>query len=323
MKVSIALASYNGGAYILDQLKSFTTQSKLPDEVIVSDDCSTDNTVELIKKFAINAPFEIKIYVNESNIGYSRNFNNALSKTTGDLIFLSDQDDVWFNTKIEKIYMLAAADKSLLIMNDAEITDSNLKRTGVTKLKQIISLGNNTDKFVMGCCAAIKRELLDLALPIDINFPAHDTWISWLADYMKLKKITPEVLQYYRRHDSNESKYLANSTNQNSKMNQLIDKINQSNKNNGSELNDAEIAHNIFNENLKKLKKIHKPHRLYKKLEEACYISSQNLYKVRYRLKIRNLSLSTRVLKATLFYFKGGYKDFSGIFSLIRDIKSN
>ena len=106
MKVSIALASYNGGAYILDQLKSFTTQSKLPDEVIVSDDCSTDNTVELIKKFAINAPFEIKIYVNESNIGYSRNFNNALSKTTGDLIFLSDQDDVWFNTKTEEVIVV-------------------------------------------------------------------------------------------------------------------------------------------------------------------------------------------------------------------------
>ena len=81
MKVSIALASYNGEAYILDQLKSFTTQSKLPDEIIVSDDCSTDNTVELIKKFATNAPFKIKIYVNESNIGYSRNFNNALLKT--------------------------------------------------------------------------------------------------------------------------------------------------------------------------------------------------------------------------------------------------
>ena len=321
MKVSIALASYNGEAYILDQLKSFTTQSKLPDEIIVSDDCSTDNTVELIKKFATNAPFKIKIYVNESNIGYSRNFNNALLKTTGDLIFLSDQDDVWFDNKIEKIYQLAASEKSLLIMNDAEITDSNLNKTGITKLQQIISLGNNTDKFVMGCCAAIKRELLDLALPIDADFPAHDTWISWLADYMKLKKISSEVLQYYRRHDSNESKYLANSTNKNSKMNQFIAKINQSNKNNGSELKDAEIAYAIFNENLNKLKIIHKSHRLFKKLEEACNVSAQNLYKVRYRLKTRNLSLPKRAIKAAIFYLQGGYRDFSGIFSLMRDIK--
>ena len=85
--ISIALASYNGEKYILDQLESFASQSKIPDEVIISDDCSNDNTIKLIKQFAKSAPFRVEIYQNETNLGYAQNFNNALSKTNGDLMY--------------------------------------------------------------------------------------------------------------------------------------------------------------------------------------------------------------------------------------------
>lgn len=320
MKISIALASYNGENFILDQLESFASQTKLPDEVIISDDCSTDNTISLIEKFSLNAPFKIKIYRNDSNLGYSRNFNNALIRTTGELVFLSDQDDVWFDDKIEKIYQLAISEDSLLIMNNAEITDSFLNKTGINKLEQIRSLGKDQNKFVMGCCAAIKRELLDLVLPIHRDFPAHDTWISWFAEYMELKKISTEVMQYYRRHDSNESKYLANNINKTSKINQILLKAKELTKSNKPELFDAELALSIFNKNINNLLIKNKSHRLFKELEKVSQVSFKNLSKIRYRLKIRKSYAHNRVIMASFFYLNGGYREFSGMFSLLSDI---
>lgn len=322
MKISIALASYNGEKYISEQLESLASQSKLPDEVVISDDCSTDNTIKLINEFSINAPFKIEIYKNDSNLGYSRNFNNALMKTTGELVFLCDQDDVWFENKIEKIYKLAVSDDSLLFMNDAELTDRDLNQTGITKLQQIISLGKDQNKFVMGCCSAIKRELLDLILPIDENFPAHDTWISWFGERMLLKTVTPEVLQYYRRHDLNTSKYLGNTINKTLKVNKFFIKVRESLKKNGSELYDAELAYSIFNKNVKKLLLQNKSHPLFKELELVSHTSSQDLSKVMYRVRIRSLYLPRRVISAFLFYFRGGYKNFSGFSSLLRDISA-
>jgi len=320
MKISIALASYNGEKYISEQLESLASQSKLPDEVVISDDCSTDNTIKLINEFSINAPFKIELHKNDSNLGYSKNFNNALIKTTGELVFLCDQDDVWFENKIEKIYKLAISEESLLFMNDAELTDSDLNPTGITKLQQIISLGKDQNKFVMGCCSAIKRELLDLILPIDEDFPAHDTWISWFGERMQLKMVTPEVLQYYRRHDLNTSKYSGNTINKTLKVHKFLIKVKESLKKNRSELYDAELAYTIFNKNVKKLLVQNKSHRLFKELERVSYSSSQDLSKVMYRVRIRSLYLPGRVLSAFLFYFRGGYKNFSGFTSLLRDI---
>ena len=95
MRISIAMTTYNGSKYLNDQLKSFSQQDQAPDELIVCDDGSSDNTIKILEKFSLNAPFDVKIYQNESNLGFTKNFENALSKCTGDLIFLSDQDDIW------------------------------------------------------------------------------------------------------------------------------------------------------------------------------------------------------------------------------------
>ena len=142
------MATYNGADFIEAQLQSFVDQTCQPDEVVITDDRSSDNTVALIEQFAKTAPFKIVVTVNEQNLGYAGNFNAALIHTTGDLVFLSDQDDVWFDDKIEKIYQLAISEESLLIMNNAEITDSFLNKTGINKLEQIRSLGKGQNKFV-------------------------------------------------------------------------------------------------------------------------------------------------------------------------------
>jgi glycosyltransferase involved in cell wall biosynthesis len=147
------MATYNGAKYIGEQLESFLIQSRQPDEVIISDDCSTDGTWEIINSFSASAPFEVIVLRNTRNLGYSANFNSALTRTTGDLVFLSDQDDVWFPHKIEHMVSFAENNSdALLFMNDAALTDGNLNDVGLTKIGQFMSAGMSLDSFVMGCC---------------------------------------------------------------------------------------------------------------------------------------------------------------------------
>lgn len=213
------MATYNGGKYIQEQLQSFVDQTRQPDELIITDDCSTDDTEIIVKKFAKNAPFKVEFHRNEKNLGYCGNFNAALMRTSGDIVFLSDQDDVWFPEKIEYMTKIAESNPDVLaVMNDAELTDGELNSVKLTKLGQMKSAGMGPERFVMGCCAAVRRELLDLCLPIPKDFKAHDNWIIAFADGLNAKVVDSKVLQYYRRHESNESQFIANRT---TKVNRL------------------------------------------------------------------------------------------------------
>lgn len=213
LKISIAMATYNGGKYLREQLESFLAQTRLPDELIITDDCSTDDTLAIIQDFASSAPFEVFWEQSEKNLGYTGNFNKSLLRTTGDLVFLSDQDDVWFPNKIECIeHYSIKYPKDLVLMNNAALTDENLNDSGYTKLEQIKSAGLSDSSFVMGCCAAVRRELLNLCLPIPSRFKAHDDWIVKMAEGIERKRIFKDVLQYYRRHETNKSQFIANKT---------------------------------------------------------------------------------------------------------------
>lgn len=212
MKISIALATYNGGEYLQEQLDSFLKQNVQPDELVISDDGSVDNTIEIIQRFQKHAPFDVVLIKNNENCGYACNFSRALSATTGTIVFLSDQDDVWFENKIS--FMLFVADKhpeSQVIMCDAALTDEELNNVGYTKLGQIRASGLPDSSFVMGCCVAVRKEFLELILPIPKTYPSHDDWIVRMADGVGAKYIAEEVLQYYRRHGGNQSKFIANS----------------------------------------------------------------------------------------------------------------
>lgn len=220
------MATYNGAEYIEAQLQSFTTQTCLPDELVVSDDGSTDNTVARVETFAKRAPFPVIVVRNRKNLGYAGNFNIALERTTGDLIFLSDQDDVWLPEKLEKILALSQCEPAyLLYMNDALLTDGELNSLNLTKYTQIKSIGLSNESFVMGCCCAIRRELLDFALPIPNGLKGHDNWLVGIADGISAKRIDKDVLQYYRRHDRNESQFIANRSSPVSRWNRYADGI--------------------------------------------------------------------------------------------------
>lgn len=204
--VSVALATYNGRRYLPEQLASLVAQKRRPDELVVCDDLSTDGTVELLEDFARTAPFPVRIHRNPNNLGVLRNFEKALSLCEGDIIFLSDQDDVWLPEKIDEIVRLfEARPDALAMVNDKLIADENLVPTGATMLGNIRGFGSPDGNFVAGCCSAFRREWLGIALPIPDGAIAHDTWLIGLAHRLGLVSISEKALQYYRRHGSNVS----------------------------------------------------------------------------------------------------------------------
>jgi len=233
MKISIAMATYNGARYLQAQLESLACQTRLPDELVITDDGSSDDTLSIIQQFAATAPFKVVWEQNGRNLGYAGNFNKALSKTTGALVFLSDQDDVWFPEKLEVVERAAKGSGALVLMNDAAFVDEALNDLSMTKLGQLRAGGFSEEAFVMGCCAAIRREFLDLCMPIPTDFPSHDVWIVSIADGMGRREILRDVLQWYRRHDKNESQSLFNQTSTLTKWGVLREQVDRLKKRRG------------------------------------------------------------------------------------------
>ena len=226
IKVSIAMATYNGGIYLEEQLSSFSQQTRMPNELIICDDGSTDNTVSIALSFAKQAPFEVKVFENTINLGYAQNFAKAMLLCSGDVILLSDQDDVWVEDKVSTLLRLMNGNPACqVIMNDALITDANLVSSGHSKRQQIFSAGLDDSNFVMGCCMGIKRRFVELALPVPCEYDAHDLWIAHLSDAIGVRLVLSEKLQFYRQHNKNESDFYVNSTNKMSRVSYLLHRL--------------------------------------------------------------------------------------------------
>jgi glycosyltransferase involved in cell wall biosynthesis len=204
--ISVALATYNGRLYLPDQLASLVAQRRRPDELVICDDGSTDGTVDLLEQFSATAPFRVRIYRNERNLGVLRNFEKALSLCEGDIVFLSDQDDFWLPEKIADVARIFdETPAAFAVINDKLIVDENLVPTGATMLGNIRGFGSPDGNFVAGCCSAFRREWLGIALPIPQGAIAHDTWLVGLAHRLGIVSILEKPLQYYRRHGANVS----------------------------------------------------------------------------------------------------------------------
>jgi glycosyltransferase involved in cell wall biosynthesis len=208
MKISIAMTSFNGEKYIEEQFLSIRNQTILPHEVVVSDDASEDRTCNLINSLKKSMPFEIRLIENEVRVGYCQNFNIALTAITGDLIFLSDQDDFWLPHKIESILNEAKSNDYLMYFHDAYLVNSILNHSGLTVFKQLFNAGMSLEEFQIGSCSAVKRGLLDICLPIPDKYPAHDGWLATWSSGMGKKRFIAEPLQLYRRHNENTSQFI-------------------------------------------------------------------------------------------------------------------
>ncbi len=201
------MATYNGSKYIEEQLNSLFNQERLPDELVVCDDASLDSTHRILQEYAKVAPFRIIVVRNEKNIGFAKNFEKALSICTGDLIFLSDQDDVWDKRKISKILAIKIEHPEIdLIINDAEYVDENLNPLGMTVLAKVLKFSGKKDDHIAGASTVITKEFKKFLLPFpECNCPAHDIYIHRWANLLKNKLVIPEVLQCWRIHQKNNS----------------------------------------------------------------------------------------------------------------------
>jgi len=321
VKISIAMATYNGAQYILEQLRSFVDQTRQPDEVIITDDCSTDQTEAIVREFAKTAPFTVEFHRNENNLGYCGNFNAALMKTTGDLVFLSDQDDVWFPKKIEQMVDVAERNpQALVVMNDAALTDGDLNEVGLTKVGQIRSAGFSMDSFVMGCCCAVRRELLDFCLPIPTGVKGHDNWLVQFADGLDAKVVDPTPLQYYRRHESNESQFIANRTTKVTRGQARLEKVKSVFKQDGLTARKQQVEQlEIFVRGVARAVSL-APDGYKGPLTQLELHYREKAQTSANRLAVVEKPLVSRVLAVCGLLMKGGYSNASGIRSAIRDV---
>lgn len=190
-KISVVLCTYNGEKYIADQLESIKKQTVQPDEIVIIDDASKDNTVQRVQEVVSGWRNKVVLLINDVNIGYKKNFARALQNATGDIVFLSDQDDWWESTKIEKqMIALEQHPQILLCFHDALLVDAKLNSLGITFWKSLkfipISFKKNDysrfsiDSMVQGCSCAFRRELINISFPF-CEEAHHDEWLAMNA----------------------------------------------------------------------------------------------------------------------------------------------
>lgn len=216
MRISIAMATFNGAIYLKSQLESLATQSRPPDEVVIVDDCSVDATEQIAKSFASDAPFALKFIKNPHQLGVTANFEKAMMSCSGDIIFTSDQDDVWLSGKIERMVREFEDSSALLVVCDAKLVDSELRplkgtlwdSVGFQGLEYARAINGQVFEvltrrnFVAGMAMAIRKPFLETIRPLPKEW-VHDGWAALVAAAYEGVRIVPEALVYYRLHGKN------------------------------------------------------------------------------------------------------------------------
>ena len=318
MKTNIILGSYNGEKYIKEQIKSFFRQTQLPDLLIVSDDASTDRTVEVVRALAKVSPFPIKIIENTTNSGYTKNFENLLEVADGDFIFFSDQDDYWFPEKIEMVTreFLKSA-KTMWVINDMILADGNLEPTPFTQLTNIRKIGMSDETFVAGCAVAIRKEWKNVVLPFPENYEGHDNWISRLAAITDSRSIIEKPLQLYRRHASNVSQSFASKTEKMSQFSAALGHGLQSAEDGWKkELIRLQLTKSRVEEKQEILQKLELTNNFDKSLD----VLNRKIRVYQKRITIVKKNKMQRFFPLIKMYFNGDYNIFSGYKSFIKDI---
>lgn len=212
-KISVALATYNGARFLPEQLASLTAQTRLPDELVIADDCSTDTTLVIVEHFAMGAPFPVRIIRHPKNIGILENFYSAFDTTTGSLIFYCDQDDVWHPRKIEKLLASFRPD-TMIAMHQSEIVGEHLEShnrsaPGNPRYGHFAFPADTGSIHGFGHQMAFRRPVLDMmhklreiVEPLSPRGFAHDLdqFIPFCAAVLGSLHVLPDNLVRFRRH---------------------------------------------------------------------------------------------------------------------------
>lgn len=212
--ISVCIATYNGADVILTQIKSILPQLQDTDELIVSDDGSTDGTVELVK--GLNDK-RIRLLKGPEKGNPIPNFEFALSMAKGDYIFLSDQDDCWMEGKVEAS-VNALRQGYELVVTDCLVTDKNLKVFSdsffaLNKTRENKYYNLFLKNGYLGGCMAFTRRLRDASLPFPKHIPMHDIWIGNVAGFYFNVLFIHKPYSYFRRTGNNVSTTAAKSKN--------------------------------------------------------------------------------------------------------------
>lgn len=212
--ISVALCTYNGEKYIKQQLESIIDQTELVNEIIIGDDGSTDKTIQIAKEVLEDAKIDYKIICNTVNLGFCKNFENVISHTKGDIIFLSDQDDVWESDKVEvMIRDFDHNENSLVIFSNANLVNENMERLPGTLWDAVYYTEKENKKsewfelllsgnYMTGAAMAFRRSLFEQTKPFPKNV-YHDEWLAvHAALYGDIEKEERKLINY-RQHGKN------------------------------------------------------------------------------------------------------------------------
>lgn len=202
--VSVAMATYNGEKYIKEQIDTILVNLQENDELIISDDGSTDNTREIIKEFTDT---RIRL-IDGPKKGVKKNFENAINACNGKYIFLCDQDDIWNEKKVETV-LRAFSEGVKVVVHDCTLVNDEGKVIVASYFDYRSSkagvLKNIWKNSYMGCCMAFDSDIKETILPIPEKIEMHDQWIGILGDRLGKNIFIRESLIKYRRHDENVS----------------------------------------------------------------------------------------------------------------------
>lgn len=205
------MATFNGEKYLKEQLDSIYAQSYINLQVIVTDDCSTDGTIKILEAYAHS--HGLQYFINDTNLGYVKNFEKAISLCKGDYIALADQDDIWEPDKLETL--LNAIEDNLLIHSDCSIIDDN-NRLIAPNWKKDKGFNIKTENLlranvVTGCSVLFKKALLKTAYPFPGDIVYHDWWLALCAaDVNKICYISSPLTRYRQHGDQDTGSGLTN-----------------------------------------------------------------------------------------------------------------
>jgi glycosyltransferase involved in cell wall biosynthesis len=218
LSLSVALCTYNGSRFLSEQLQSIASQSRPPDELIICDDRSSDSSVAIVKSFALEAPFPVRLEVNPTNLGSTKNFELAISRCSADVIALSDQDDIWQKDKLAHIERVFLGSPSVgAVFSDADVVDDQLNPLGYKlwerygfkgkRLRHLVKgrafqvlLDQNA---VTGATLAFRSWLKEWVMPIPACW-MHDAWIAAVTAAVSDMSIIEMPLIQYRQHAQNQ-----------------------------------------------------------------------------------------------------------------------
>jgi glycosyltransferase involved in cell wall biosynthesis len=216
-RISVAMCTYNSERFVGEQLESICDQTRPPDELVICDDGSSDATMEQVARFGESAPFEVRIYVNERNLGSTKNFEQAIGLCKSEIVVMSGDDDVWHPARLEAVEEALASGVAGLVMNDAELVDAELRPTGRSLWqarafsetdRSAIAEGRNERLLrrhisaTYGNTMAFRADHNHALLPIPAEW-VEDAWIGVIIAGLTRVAIIPRVLLKYRQHGAN------------------------------------------------------------------------------------------------------------------------